>query len=109
MKKLVLAFLMMTSMAIPTFAAEPSLFDKMDNCTYDALKQTEYSMLAAATPDDKQLDFEKFIAGEAVANPGAKHLIIMMGATAWVNRKNDPVDVGYSAYKQCLRETGTAT
>ena len=107
MKKLFLAFLMMTS--IPAFAAEPSLFDKMDDCTYDALKQTEYSMFASATPEDKQLDFEKFIAGEVLVNPEAKHLIIMMGAMAWAHRKDDPVDVGFAAYHACLKATGTAT
>ncbi len=107
MKKLALALLMMIS--VPAFAEEPSMFDKMDNCTYNALKQTEYAIFASATPDDKKAEFDKFIANEVAKNPSAEPLILFLGEMAWKYRKDDPTHVGFAAYHACIKSIGTST
>ncbi len=108
MKKLALALLMIFS--VPVFAQEDSLSEKMDNCTFNAIKQTQYTMIAAATPDDKKADFDKFIESEVAANPHqASKLVHFLGEMAWKFRKLNPVTVGYSAYRACIEPQGTAT
>jgi hypothetical protein len=109
MKKLITVVMML--FAGSAIAEEPSLFQKMQACTFYATKATEYTVFAKAIKPEDVSTYITIVQHDvdSVDSPRGKTSIAFIGEVAWKNRLQAPTEVGMAVYNDCLAKSGTKT